>query len=98
MAWEQARGGELPLQGALLPASAHAAGPSSLAMAWVLFSGPGCDRMLRKDARSLHWELSPISMCGWYRTNQAFFDLSPIAGDFTKLSSVALSCSGWKRL
>lgn len=92
------RGGDLLLQTVPLPASTHAAGPSSLTMACVLFSDPGSDEELWEDTHSLHGQLSPISMCGWYRTNQALFDLSPIVGDFTKSSSVALSCSGWKGL
>lgn len=91
----RARGGDLPLQPMRLPASAQAAGPP---MAWVLFSGLRGDEELSRDTRSLRWQLSPISTCGWYRTDQALFDLSSILGDFTKPSSVALSCSGWKWL
>lgn len=62
-------------------------------MAWVLVLGRDGDQELNKDTHSLHWQLSPICMCGWYRTNQALFDLSSILGDFTRPNSCAVILS-----
>lgn len=67
-------------------------------MAWVLFSDLDGDEELSRDTHSLLWQLSPFCTCGWYKINQALFDLSSILGVFSKPSSVALSCSGWKWL